>query len=318
MKILTHNDIINLGIKPIQCYEWACEMISKKNETTLPAKISMKPSEEVFYNIMPSLLPNYNVGGVKVVTRYPDRLPSLDSQILLFDYEKGKLKAILDSNYITAMRTGAVAAHSIQLFAKKDFLEVGLIGLGNQARATIKILLSLYPDRPFVFKLFKYKNHHQLFVEYIKSISNSKYITFIYCNTYEETIKNSEVVISSVTYFDKDICSNNNFMEGCLVLPIHTRGFKNCDLFFDKVYADDTKHVESFQYFTQFNYFSEVTDVLQNKNMGRESDSERIIVYNIGVSIHDIYFAEKIYRKAVNQGIGSEISLEAPSSKFWI
>ena len=28
------------------------------------------------------------------------------------------------------------------------------------------------------------------------------------------------------------------------VIPVHTRGFQNCDLFFDKVFADDTDHVK--------------------------------------------------------------------------
>ena len=84
----------------------------------MPAKISMKPKEDIFYNVMPSLLPQFQSGGVKIVTRYPGRTPALDSQIILYDYETGKIKALMDGNYITTMRTGAVAAHSIKLFSK--------------------------------------------------------------------------------------------------------------------------------------------------------------------------------------------------------
>ena len=44
----------------------------------------------------------------------------------------------------------------------------------------------------------------------------------------------------------------NLYRKGCLVIPVHTRGFQNCDLCFDKVYADDTAHVCGFKYFNEF------------------------------------------------------------------
>lgn len=318
MLILSHSEIMALNVEPVQCYEWVNEMIKNKNETILPAKLSLKPRENIFYNVMPSLLPQFNIGGVKVVTRYPDRIPSLDSQILLYDYESGHLKALLDGNFITTIRTGAVAAHSIKLFAKSDFEVIGLIGLGNQARATLKVLLSLFPEKQFVLKLFKYKDQHILFMEYIKSLGITDKISFVICDSYEETVRGSDVIISSVTYFEKDICSDDCFDEGCLVVPIHTRGFMNCDLFFDKVFADDTDHVKGFKYFDQFKKFAEVTDVLNGVSPGRENDSERILAYNIGLSIHDIYFSYKIYELAKLNGNGKEFQLDAPTEKFWI
>lgn len=318
MKLLTHEDIINMNINPFQCYEWVSELLKNKEQTILPAKISMKPTEEIFYNVMPSLLPSYDVGGVKVVNRYPGRVPSLDSQILIYNLMTGDLKAMLDGNYITTMRTGAVAAHSVHLLAKSNFSTVGWIGLGNQARAAAKVLLSIYPSEPLQFKLFKYKDHHVLFEEYIKNLPNSERVSFTYCDSYVETIENSEVIISSVTYFSQDICPDEYFMSGCLIVPIHTRGFKNCDLFFDKVFADDTKHVDQFEYFKQFKSFAEITDILTGKKAGRENDEERIIVYNIGLSIHDIFFANKIYQESLEKKFGQNISLEAPKDKFWI
>lgn len=318
MKILTHSDIIDLNIEPIQCYEWVSSMLKNKGDVILPAKISIKPTEEIFYNVMPSLIPQYNCGGLKVVNRYPSRKPALDSQIMIYDYNTGNIKAIMDGNYITTMRTGAIAAHSIKLLGKRNFSKIGIIGLGNQARATLKVLLSLFPNRKFVLKLMKYKEQHLLFQKYIESFTNSKNVEFVMCDSYNDTVKGSDVIISSVTYFSKDICEDNCFDEGCLVVPIHTRGFMNCDLFFDKVYADDTDHVKGFKYFNKFNKFAEVSDVLNGISEGRIDDTERILAYNIGLSMHDIYFAEKIYEIANEKQIGKEISLDSPKEKFWI
>lgn len=318
MKILTHKDIVDLNIDPIECYNWVSEMIKNKNTAILPAKISMKPSKDVFYNIMPSILPTDNIGGVKVVSRHPSRNPALDSQVMLYDTSNGDIKGILDANYITTMRTGAVAAHSIKLLAKEGFTKVGIIGLGNQARATIKVLLAIFPDKEITLKLMEYKDQHLLFQEFVKELPTSKNIKFEICNSYRETVKGSDVIISSVTYFDEDICDNDCFDEGCLLVPIHIRGFMNCDLFFDKVFGDDTHHVEGFKYFNEFKQFAEISDVCRGIAKGRENDSERILVYNIGLSIHDIYFSEKIYELAELRNKGLEISLDSPKEKFWI
>lgn len=314
IKIITHEDIINMKITLQECYEWANEVIREKKTLILPPKISLKPREDIFYNTMPSILPGINVAGVKVVNRYPQREPSLDSHILLYDLETGNLKALLDGNFVTTMRTGAVAAHSVKLFAKKDFKEIGLIGLGNTMRAAFAILLELFPEREFHVKVKEYKNQHE---EFIKEFSEYGNVTFDTYNTYEKVIEDSDVILSSVTYAGTDFCEDKYFKEGCCLVPIHTRGFTNCDLFFDKIFADDTEHVRGFKNFDKFHKFAEVSDVVTGQTMGRENDTERILAYNIGISIQDIYFAEQIYRKA-GIGAGQSCNLTPPQEKFWV
>ena len=66
MKIITFQDIINLNIQPSMCYGWAETMIKNKRQTLLPPKISLKPHDGVFCNVMPSMIPglaNANLGG---------------------------------------------------------------------------------------------------------------------------------------------------------------------------------------------------------------------------------------------------------------
>lgn len=314
MKQITFGDIVNLNISPSLCYQWVSEMIANKKESILPPKISMKPADEVFCNVMPSIL-SEKVGGVKIVTRYPERNPSLDSKILLFDVEKGDFLALMDANWITAMRTGAVAAHSILLLAKKCFAELGIVGLGNTARATLLALASMMPDREMHIKLLRYKGQEKLFAERFAEYPN---FHFSYVEDYRTLIKGSDVVISCVTFFHEDICTDDCFDEGVLVVPVHTRGFTNCDLFFDKVFADDYGHVKHFKNFEKFKYFSEVCDVVNGNMLGRENDRERILAYNVGVSIHDIYFAMHIYQMLKEKDSLVDIDLGEPIEKFWI
>ena len=317
MKLITFKDINDLNIQPKEYYSWAVEMIKNKNTAILPPKISIKPYEGVFCNVMPSFIPSENgdYEGVKVVTRYPERLPSLDSKILLLNAKSGDFLALMDADWITAMRTGAVATHSIMLLAKSNYKVIGMMGLGNVARATLYTLLEMNKDKEFIVKLYKFQGDEVLFKERFKDYKN---VTFTYCDDYHSVVKGSDVVISCVTYAPNDFCADEDFDEGVLVVPIHTLGFTNCDFFFDKVFADDTGHVCHFKNFDKFRKFAEVNEVVNGVKPGRENDKERILAYNIGISVHDINYAAHIYELLKDKASLPEINFNGPVDKYWI
>ena len=57
MKIITFQDIADLQIQPSMCFDWAETMIKNKKKAILPPKISLKPFDGVFCNVMPSMIP---------------------------------------------------------------------------------------------------------------------------------------------------------------------------------------------------------------------------------------------------------------------
>ncbi|WP_029232786.1 ornithine cyclodeaminase [Butyrivibrio sp. VCB2006] len=321
MKIVSFEDIQNMNISPVKCYEWVSEMIKAKDSAVLPPKTHMNRPGNVFCNVMPSMIETADgtMGGIKVVTRYPERKPSLDSEILLMNAESGEVLALMDGNWITAMRTGAVAAHSVITFGKSGFKTIGMIGLGNVARGSLLVLASVLTDKKLSVKLLRYKDQAESFMDRFKDFNN---LEFEIVDSVRECIQGSDVVISCATYFENDIAEDEWFDEGVLIVPVHTRGFTNCDLFFDKVFADDTGHVDHFGNFSKFRYYAEVSDVVNGKACGRESDKERILAYNIGVSIHDINFAAHIYKELSGNMEAfknlSDADMKAPTDKFWL
>lgn len=313
MKIIDFDVISNMHISPVDCYQWVSDMIEKKGEAILPPKISLKPFDGVFCNVMPSIVGE--AGGIKVVTRYPERIPALESFLSLFDVQTGEVLALMDATWITAMRTGAVAAHAIIHLAKSDFSTLGIVGLGNTSRATMLVLAEVLKDKKLTVNLLKYKGQEADFAERFSQYEN---LSFQMVETAEELVTGSDVVISGVTYAPTNFCSDECFKKGVLVVPIHTLGFTNCDLFFDKVFADDYGHVCNFRYFDKFKSFAEMTDVVCGKVPGRESDDERILAYNIGISVHDVYFANRIYSMIPEDMKLPEVQLNTPKQKFWI
>ena len=312
MKYIDFETIKELSISPLQCVKWVESALHIKYESYLPSKISVKVDSDIFFNTMPSYFPSLGRFGVKIVSRFPERKPSLLSDILLYNATSGELLALMDGSWITAMRTGAVAALSIKHLKASWAKEYAFLGLGNTARATMLSLLSIV-EGPMHIRLLAYKGQEQ---EFIKRFGIYSQLTFSIYEKAEDLIDGADVIVSCVTVahdlFAPDVC----FKKGVLVVPVHTRGFQNCDLFFDKIFADDTNHVSGFKYFDKFKEYDEFAHILTGQNSGRTSDKERILAYNIGIALHDIFFASKIYDR-INTTC-SDLIIETVKEKIWV
>lgn len=318
--LYTHDDVISADVSASEALSWVSETLLKKSCYQLPAKTSLKAHHGEFYNFMPTLSVPEGVCGIKVVNRIGGRIPSLDSQIFLYELATGNLKCIMDGNYITALRTGAVAAHSINILASEGASKISFIGCGNTARATAKVLFGSSFRKFEKVGVFSYKDQAEDFERYLKDECDVLSDVVFYSD-YSDLVKNSDVVVSSVTYFDEDIVSPDCFPPGALLVPIHTRGFTECDLAFDKVFVDDVSHVQGFKYFGDFSHKVDEVSSLLNSPEGKNvrNAEDRVLVYNIGLSIHDIKFASEIYNKLSDKrsDVGREFSFEPPGEKFW-
>jgi ornithine cyclodeaminase/alanine dehydrogenase-like protein (mu-crystallin family) len=70
-------------------------------------------------------------------------LPGIHALIMLNDYETRQLRAILDGNLLTALRTAAMSAAAAQFLARKASRSIGFIGCGLQARFHLAPLKSV-------------------------------------------------------------------------------------------------------------------------------------------------------------------------------
>lgn len=322
MKIITHQHIESLGITPRQCVEWIYESFSNKNQAQLPAKISVHPSDTDFFTSMPCLLPESDnlesprYFGIKEVHRIAGATPSLGSDMMLYNARNGELLALADCDWVTTMRTGAVAAVTAKALRKDGADVYGFIGLGNTARATLLCILEAETQKHFKIKLLKYKNQADIFIERFQAYNN---VTFDIVDTKEELAEKSDVLISCITSADGLLFEDEKiFKPGITIIPVHMRGFQNCDTVFDRVFGDDTDHVKNFKYFGQFKDFNEIGEVLAGRDKGRKSQLQRILAYNYGLALHDVIFVSKIYELVSDRHDIRDIETNKPTDKFWI
>ncbi len=294
MKFISTENIKALNISPALCIDWVKESFLMKYRCNMPPKVPIHfPDSLDFIHTMPCLLPQeFNRFGCKIATRFSASRPSIKSSLTLYDSTDGTLLALIDCQWITAMRTGAVAALSILTLRHSKARTYSFMGLGATGMASLHCFLDATRHEQKTVRLLRHKDQAERAIEQLKCYPG---VIFEIADNITELIKNTDVVVSCITQTDSILVKDTSlFKPGILLIPVHTRGFQNCDTIFDKIYGDDTAQISNFQYFKQFRKFNELSRVLLGEDPGREDDSQRIIAYNFGLAIHDVLYACKI------------------------
>lgn len=317
MIVIQNDEIRSLGLQPHDFIDCVRQCFIEKPLCQVPPKVSVHPNGIDFTTSMPCLLPpDTHRFSVKVVSRVKGRMPALRSDSMLYDVTTGELLAVIDSDYITTMRTGAVAALAVSTLKRKGTKTIALMGLGNTGRATMACLAAaLEGEDAYEVRLLRYKDQAERFAE---RFADLKHVHFTIMDSVGDLFDGADVILSCITQAEGLITDDTSvFKPGVLVVPVHTRGFQNCDTTFDRVFCDDVGHVSGFRYFHEFPNLTELGEVLRGEKPGRLNDEERIIDYNVGLGLHDAFLCSKIY-DAVAGKPHEQIALVHPSDKYII
>lgn len=100
---------------------------------------------------MPGALADPAAVGAKLVTVVPGNvrrgLPAVSALVVLLDPETGRPRALLDGEWLTALRTGAGSGLATDLLARPDASVLAVVGAGVQARTQIQAVRAVRPIR---------------------------------------------------------------------------------------------------------------------------------------------------------------------------
>lgn len=104
----------------------------------------------------PALMPASKIFGMKSVSVFPGNvergLPVTTGLMLLNDCETGLPLALLDAQYLTALRTGAATGLATRLLANAETTVAALVGTGGQAACQLQAMLEVLPlEKLYVF-----------------------------------------------------------------------------------------------------------------------------------------------------------------------
>jgi ornithine cyclodeaminase/alanine dehydrogenase-like protein (mu-crystallin family) len=112
-------------------------------EAVVPLRVNLpQPEQNAQTLFMPVYLPSSQAVGLKMVTIFRDNpaqsLPLIHGLMLVMDGINGQPLALLDAEYLTALRTGAASGLATDLLARKDATVLAVFGTGAQARTQVK------------------------------------------------------------------------------------------------------------------------------------------------------------------------------------
>jgi ornithine cyclodeaminase/alanine dehydrogenase len=128
--------------------------------------------------------------------RNPEQgLPQINGLVTLLDSRSGLPVAILDGNWITAVRTAGLSATAARHMARKDASTAAFIGCGVQARSHLRAFADLFP-----LKGIRVFGRGQSSIDRLCNDASDRSLPCVVCHSAEETLMGADLVISTVTY----------------------------------------------------------------------------------------------------------------------
>lgn len=317
---LTQAEVMGMGLTTDEILKLAEHALIShgKKECEMPAKIGIHPLPEVFFHAMPAYVPSKNACGMKWIECYPYNpqrfnLPQTTGMLILNDMSSGVPMAIMDSAWITAMRTPAVTVLAAAAL-HPDAETFGMFGCGIQGIEHVNYVVHTLKK---LKKIYIYDINEDAMDNLIR-ICQPKMNVPIVKGTPEEITKSCEV-LSSATIILKECLSvvKKEWVSiGQTILPNDLNTFWDATISreADKYIVDSSSEHELFAgmgYFPEGlpKIYGETGEVLAGLKKGRESNDELIVCSNIGMAVLDMVLARELFNRALECSAGRKLPL---------
>lgn len=272
-------------------------------------------------------MPAYIGGGVDMVgikwipsmPMNPEKhgLPRACALIIINDPYTGVPLAVMDGTVISAMRTGAATGVAARYLARRNAAVVGLLGAGVQNRTQLMALSQTLPGLKEV-RVYDVKPEkaRAFCAEMASQVRPVLRVTATARAAIEEADVFVTATVSSEAYVEAAW-----LQEGVLHAEISSWDTQSATLVaYDKIVVDDwktikhgAKHVSARAVndgvIPESRIYGELGEIVAGRKLGRQTDKERILFNPIGLPIHDVSEAARIYRAAKEKGIGRVLPL---------
>ncbi len=316
---LSQKDVVAVGLTMKDAISIVEEVLTEHGlqQFENPPKPGIHTLQGAFIHAMPGFLPRKKAAGMKWVSGYSDNfqygLPSIMGLIVLNDNHTGQPLAVMDGGYITALRTAAVSGVSAKYLAAEDAGCLGIVGGGVQGRFN---LLSLTEVLPGIEEIRIFDTNQSVLAEFLTAAKEQPSLNIITCASARDVIEGADVIVTATGHLEERVYKEKWVKDGALVLPVHTRGWEQAMLNqVQKLVVDDWDQFNNALGGTDGYYsplpdlYAELGQVVVGKKAGRQNSTERIINFNFGMAIHDVFMATEVLDRARAKGIGMMLPL---------
>jgi ornithine cyclodeaminase/alanine dehydrogenase-like protein (mu-crystallin family) len=278
---------------------------------------------KAYFGLMPAYIPDPASLGAKLVTVYGSnaakQLPSHLATIILLNPDTGALLALMDGRYITEARTAAVSAVSTRKLAKADASTLAIIGSGVQARSHLEAYAQVKTLRDVRIWSPKQASRDQFVTDMRPHVP----VPIRATATAEEAVRGADLIVL-VTSSPTPVIEDAWVSPGAHVVCVGAcrpdqREMPPALLARARLYVDSRAAalVESGDVvqgikdglFGPDHVRGELGEVVLGKVAGRSSDADITIFKSLGMAVEDVVAADLVYRRAVEKGTGTELTL---------
>lgn len=198
---LSNRLLSNLGISTKDVIHSIETLLSNaQNQTAWSApKAVILPDDGRYMMAALAATDNPPLLAVKTVVlnpRNPEKgLPQINGLVTMLDSSSGLPVAILDGNWITAVRTAGLSATAAKYMARKDSSVAAFIGCGVQAKSHLNAFSDLFP-----LKEIRLIGRGQPNINCLCDEAEKLSLSAVVCRSGEEAVTGADLVVSSVTY----------------------------------------------------------------------------------------------------------------------
>lgn len=135
------------------------------------------------------------VKSVMVSPRNPGRgMSGINGAIMLLDSETGELKAVMDANWVTAVRTAGLSAVAAKRLANPKSQSIAFIGCGVQAHSHLDAFAELFP-----LTEIRAVGRGQAKIDQLCEAARAKGLKARSCSSPQEALEGADLIVSAIT-----------------------------------------------------------------------------------------------------------------------
>ncbi len=264
-----------------------------------------------------ALTGDVDIAGIKTIGRFPNNpsqkdLPCLIGLTELIDMRTGQPKALVDATMLTVIRTGCSAAVGARYLARKDSKIVAALGCGAVGRAQITALAREMPD---LAEIKVYDVNQAKAAVVCRELSAELMMNVYPVDSAEAAVRGADIVApATVTVFGDGYIPPEWIKEGALLINLSDNDYTEAAVkLCSRIVVDGHKQFGipvTLGDLVQRGVIDPGKDtntigqVINGKAPGRQNDREIIFYSPLGMGLHDVIIARRVYDKAVAIGAG--------------
>jgi len=301
------------------------QLSAGKAEVPLRTHISVKKVKGTTL-IMPAYLAGSGDLGAKIVSVFPGnkkrRLPTIHALVIVVDEMTGRLLAIMDGTYLTALRTGAASGLATDLLSRKNSRIFAIFGAGVQSRTQLEAVCTVRAvEKVWVYDIKP--RAARAFVKEMKIRGKPIPENILVASSPRQAIREADIICTATTsyrpvFHDADLKPGVH-INGVGSYTPEMREVPPRTVVRSKVIVDSRSAclaeagdlIISIEggLITDKHIHGEIGELAAGRIRGRESEGEITFFKSVGLAIQDVAVAELVLRRAKRLSLGLEVEI---------